>query len=128
MALHLKFLAMNPIIVLASLIANLKCFACFKSRDLFLPARPSVDTIDVVCMVTVSCPKVHDFTVVKVERHLPIFRPLDNPVKVCLDDPAICRHEGHSAHFGFVNKLREERLESCIQVFNVYNKKNGSLH
>lgn len=59
-----------------------------------------------VSIATIAGPKVHDFTQVKVEGHLPPFRPMNNPANVLLDDFATGRSESLSRHFGVISNLR----------------------
>lgn len=63
-----------------------QCFARYKSLLIVTPEIkfPLQElqrfTIYVVCIVTVSDIKVHDFTFLSVESHLLLFRQLANPV------------------------------------------------
>lgn len=47
-------------------------------------------------LYTLSEPKVHDSTLIKVERHLAYFRPLENLVQPLLNDLAISYEGGPS--------------------------------
>lgn len=94
-ALHSNFLALNPGIIL--LYFKKADFVGFKSQLIVTPKSDSS------CLVDISGLKMHNFTFVKIGRHLLLWRPLTDLVKVFFDDSDVGCREGLSPVFFVIN-------------------------